>query len=373
MNQKRAGEEVDERAMAFTLPQEFYVGEEVFAAEQREIFYKRWHCVGRLQQLAQPGDFIRVHVAGQALICTRDEHGGLHAFYDSCRHRGTRLTNGERGRFPGARIQCAYHRWTYSCHGELLAAPRMDDTSEFCRADWSLVSVAVAAWQGFVWVNLAESPPALHEEFDRFLRHFDAWQLDQLQTLHEVRYELKTNWKLVLENFSECYHCPSIHPGLAQLSSPLSATNDFTRGILLGGPMQLTHQSMTTTGRQCCAPIATLDDQDRQRTYYYTLFPNLMLGLHPDFVIAWQLEPQSPNRTMIHCRWLFHPDVMENGGCEPEGAIEFWDRTNRQDWDICERSYEGICSRGYRPGPLAANEVMVREIDRLVLEALDKT
>ena len=243
-------------------------------------------------------------------------------FYNTCRHRGTRLVTNTQGQFAGCRIQCPYHLWSYNCHGELVSAPRMDDHATFQTSDWPLVPVAIDHWQGFLWVNLADQPAPLTEVFAAFWTRLDPWQTSQLRVVHAEVYDLHSNWKLVLENFSECYHCPSVHPGLPELSPPRTATNDFTDGRFLGGPMQLTQQSMTTNGRRCCEPLSTLDAADRQRTLLLHVAAQSVVGLHPDFVIAWQIDPLSPAQTRITCRWLFAAEAIDAPGFDPTPAID---------------------------------------------------
>ena len=354
-----------------TLPQPFFTSPEMYNSEREKLFFRHWFCVGRASELPQPGAFILADVAGEQVICTLDDEGRLRGFYNNCRHRGTRLVTESSGEFSSCKIQCPYHRWTYSCRGDLVTAPRADEDPEFCVEEWPLQTVNIASWQGFLLVNLSEQPRSLVDVFSSFINRLDPWQTDSLLPVHTEVYELTTNWKLVLENFNECYHCSSIHPGLAQLSPPRSATNDFSDGLLLGGPMELAKESMTMTGRRCCDAIDTLSAEDRRRTYYYTLFPNLLLAMHPDFVLAWRLHPIAPDRTRIICQWLFPPDRIQLPEFDASGAIEFWEMTNRQDWDICQKNFDGIRSRGYQSGPYMANEVVLKMLDQRILQALE--
>ncbi|MEO1529485.1 MAG: aromatic ring-hydroxylating dioxygenase subunit alpha [Planctomycetota bacterium] len=351
-----------------TLPQHFFVSEEIFEQETKSLFQGDWFCIGRREQLNQPGDYFLADVVGESLIVTLDSEGQLQAMYNVCRHRGSRLATEPRGAFSHCRIRCPYHRWTYDCAGELLAAPNMAE--EFQVADWPLRHVTVDVWEGFVFINLANDPPPIATAFEAFWEQLSPWSTGDLVVAHEEKYELATNWKMVYQNFNECYHCRSVHPGLDELSPVEDCSNDFSEGPFLGGPMQLSSESMTIDGKRTAPVIRTLDEARKHRVYYYTLLPNMLFGLHPDFVLAWRLEPRSPGSTKITAQWLYEPEAIASPGFDPRPAIEFWDRTNRQDWDICQSSYQGVCSRGYQPGPWSTSESIPKSFDRSVLAAL---
>lgn len=352
-----------------TLPQHYFVSDEIFALETERLFHGAWFCIGRRNQLVHPGDFFLADIAGENLIVTLDAAGEPRAMFNVCRHRGSRLATESSGVFAHCRIRCPYHRWTYDCGGNLLAAPNM--SAEFESRDWPLRSVSIAAWQGFLFVNLGSAAESIEKTFQPFWSQLDPWRTDELNVAHQEEYELQTNWKMVFQNFNECYHCRSVHPGLDELSPVDDCSNDFAEGPFLGGPMRLSAESMTSDGKRTAAPIRPLDEKQRQRVYYYTLLPNLLLGLHPDFVLAWRIEPRSPSETKITAQWLYEPESIAEPDFEPSTAIEFWDRTNRQDWAICQSSYAGVCSSAYRPGPWSSSESIPRSFDRSVLAALN--
>jgi len=183
---------------------------------------------------------------------------------------------------------------------------------------------------------------------------------------------VKENWKLMFENYSECYHCPGVHPQLQKVSPYDSAQNDLTEGPFLGGFMKINQgKSLSMSGNTCALPIRARNkelataspsdggpDHEHQIVFYYSIFPNMLLSLHPEYVMVHQLWPQSPERTLIICDWLFHPDAVRAGQAvyNPDDAIEFWDTTNKQDWHVCELSQQGIASRAYEPGPYSSRE-----------------
>ena len=352
-----------------TLPGRYYTDPAVYAAEQERIFGRSWVCVGRAEEAAEPGAYVLAEVAGESLIIVRDGEGRLHAHYNVCRHRGTRMCEAPRGRF-GETIQCPYHAWTYALDGRLVAARHMQGTPGFDKADWPLRGAAVAEWEGFIFVNLAAEPEPFADTFAPMLGRFAAWGLPGLRRGAQIVYDVAANWKLVVENYSECYHCPLIHPELVRLSPWQSGHNDLREGPFLGGYMELNHDSMTVDGARPRPPLGGVAGVDLRRVYYYALFPNLLLSLHPDYVMAHTLWPQGPDRTRIVCEWYFDAVEIDRADFDPSDAVEFWDLTNRQDWRVCELSQLGVSSRAYTPGPYASIEELPWQFDREYLRVM---
>jgi Rieske 2Fe-2S family protein len=354
------------RQGARTLPRESYTQADVLAREQERIFARHWNCVGRVSMLREPGDYVLREVAGESLIVLRDRGGDVRAFFNVCRHRGTRLCTAESGRFSET-IQCPYHAWTYSTDGRLIGAPHMQDVEDFERRDYPLHTAAVAEWEGFLFLNIAEEPAPFAECWAPLLDRFARFRLPHLAAGHRVRYDVRANWKLVFQNYSECLHCPTIHPELSTVLPYQSGANDLTEGPFLGGYMEIKapHESATLSGRACGRLVGPdVIEGDQRRAYYYTLMPNLLLSLHPDYVNYYLVHPVSADRTIVESEWLFHPDTLADGSSNIRDAIEFWDITNRQDWNIIERSQLGVASRRYVPGPYSARESMPAAWDR---------
>lgn len=361
------------RQGARTLPRRYYTSPEVFLEEAERIFRRSWICVGREEEIARPGDYFLVTAAGESLIVVRDEEGAAQALYNVCRHRGTRLREEERGTL-GRSIQCPYHAWTYGLDGRLIGAPDMDGVEGFDRAEYSLHRAAMASWGGFLFVNLAEDPPSFAETFAPLVDRFARFNLAGLRAWRRIEYDVKANWKLLFQNYSECLHCPVIHPRLSKLTPYRSGQNDLVEGPFLGGFMVLADKggSMTMSGRACALPVGDLPAEDHERVYFYSIFPNLFLSLHPDYVMAHRLWPHAPDRTQIVCEWLFHPDASAATGFDPEDAVAFWDMTNREDWRICELGQAGISSRKYGPGPYSPRESLPAAWDREYLRRFER-
>ena len=349
-----------------TLPREIYTDNAVLEQERSRIFARSWNCVGRASAIAGPGDYIVRTVGNDSIIILRDRVGNVRAFFNTCRHRGTQLCSGESGRFSET-IQCPYHAWTYSTEGRLIGAPHMQDVPGFDKDEYPLHSARVAEWEGFLFVNVWDEAPAFQEVWAPMIGRLPRFNLPALVPGHSVQYEVRANWKLVFQNYSECLHCPMIHPQLNAVLPYQSGANDLIEGPFLGGHMEITppHESATMSGRACGYPVGpdVLYDGER-RAYYYTLMPNMMLSLHPDYVNYYLVHPLAADRTLVQSEWLFHPDTLSDPACNIQDAIEFWDVTNRQDWDIVERSHRGIASSRYEPGPYSPRESIPAAWDR---------
>lgn len=342
---------------ARTLAGQDYTADDIFRLDAARLFYADWVCVGRADAIPEAGDYFLAPIIAESIIVVRGQGGRIYAHANVCRHRGARLCQDERGRFPGG-IQCPYHAWTYGLDGQLLAARLMHDVADFERGEYPLHPVAVAEWEGFLFLNLSRQPRPFAQVFAPLLGRFRAWGMPGLRLGRRIEYEVAANWKLIVENYSECYHCPLIHPALCELSPPTSGRNDLLEGPFLGGYMDLKTSigSMTIDGHTGRRPLAALAGDDLARVYYYSIFPNLLLSLHPDYVMAHTLWPQSAGRTRVVCEWYFDPAEMARPGFDPSDAVDFWDMTNRQDWVACEISQQGLASRYYTPGPYSHTE-----------------
>jgi Rieske 2Fe-2S family protein len=351
---------------ARTLPGEYYTSAAVLAEERERIFARSWNCVGRASRIERPGDYFLCDVAGESILVVRDSGGLAHAFFNVCRHRGTRICRESSGRF-GETIQCAYHAWTYGTDGRLVGAPHMQEVEGFDKGEYSLHSAALAEWEGFLFVNVARDPSPFDATWGPMRGRLARFGLPKLQVGHQVVYDVGANWKLVFQNYSECLHCPTIHPKLATVLPYQSGANDLTEGPFLGGYMEIRppNESATMSGRSCGHLVsADIPADDRRRAYYYSLLPNLLLSLHPDYVNYYLVHAIAPDRTRVESEWLFHPETLADSGSRIRDAIEFWDLTNRQDWDIVEQCQLGVASRRYAPGPYSPRESIPAAWDR---------
>ena len=342
---------------ARTLPGVAYHSAEVFAWEQAALVAASWVCVGRADQLA-PGDR-RATVAGdQPVIVTRDADGVLHCLSNVCRHRGHEVVPA--GDSHDRVLRCPYHAWVYGLDGAFRGGPRLRTTPGFDRNDPShaLMPLHVAEWGGFVFVSATRRPPAFARWVDGLDDLLADHELERVRPAVTHEYEVAANWKLLIENYHECYHCDEIHPELCRVSSPLSGYDLPPRGAWRGGTMELmdTAETMSLDGRSDGVIMRRLSGEARRNVYYVAVFPNLLLSVHPDYVMTHVLRPLAPDRTAVTCSWLFPPEAFALEGFDASYAADFWDVTNRQDWAACEGVQRGVGAIGYRQGPFSGDE-----------------
>jgi Rieske 2Fe-2S family protein len=358
---------------ALTLPAEYYVDVNYFKREMDALFGRMWICAGRTEQVERSGQFFVREVVGESLIVTRSPSAEVRAFYNVCRHRGTKLCPEMTGVFAGS-IQCPYHAWTYDLDGRLIGAPHMDEVPHFRKEEYPLHQVHADVWDGHIFLNLSSDPGALGGQLADLPAKFRPWQMEQLRLGHRIVYDVKANWKLLIQNYSECLHCPNLHPALNKLSHYLSGENEPLRATYMGGRMDLRPGVATLSMDGTCPRefLPGLSEGDQRRVYYYAIFPNMLLSLHPDYMLVHTLWPMAPDRTVNICEWHFHPQTLATAGFTAADAIEFWDMTNRQDWHVCELSQAGIGSRAYTPGPYSNREDLLYAFDRMIVELHDR-
>ena len=363
-----------------TLPSSAYRSPEAFENERERMFFREWFCIGREEALLATGDFIRADVAGERILVVRTRDGGLRGHYDVCRHRGSRLvleTEPEApgaavpsGRFKGS-IVCPYHAWTYALTGELRAAPFLNESDGLRKQDLSLHPVGIEVWGGFVFVHFtpAEAVP-LAEQLGEMPARIRRYPLEDLRTAHRIVYDVAANWKVIVENYNECYHCGPVHPELCEVVPAFKrrggAGLDWEQGV----PHREGATTFTLTGTTDRAPFPGLTEDERTRHKGELVYPNLMVSLSADHVAAFRLWPLDPGRTVIECDFLFHPAEMERTSFDPSDAVGFWDLVNRQDWRICEAVQDGMGSRAFDVGYYAPMEDLSLDIRRYDAERL---
>jgi Rieske 2Fe-2S family protein len=339
------------------LPPAAYVDPAVFEWEKRHMFGGGWACVGRSDQVAAPGDMRAEPVGTGSVLLTRAEDGVLHAFANTCRHRGHEL-------LPcGASAQqkviiCPYHSWTYALNGDLQAAAGFKHRPGFVSAEWGLVELPVTEWRGLVFVDESGKAGPLAAGLASLEELIAPYEMERLVVAGQHNYDAAANWKILTENYHECYHCPVIHPELCKVSPPRSGENLSAPGIWVGGWMDLRDgmATMSLDGSSGGVPLRGLDAAGRRAVLYVGIFPNVLVSLHPDYVMVHRLIPVAPDRTKIECTWAFAPESLARPGFDPGYAVEFWDITNRQDWHACESVQRGLSSPRAVPGPLAREE-----------------
>ena len=355
-----------------TLDRQYFVAPEIFEREHDRIFFRSWLLAGHVSQVSEIGGYFLFELQNESVIVVRDASGEIRAFHNHCRHRGSRLCREAHGKL-GSAIVCPYHAWSYGLDGALRNVPAMSEVPGFDAADYPLHSVALHEWEGFLFVNLNKQPQPFHDALPGLVGRFKQWHASELRVADRRVYDVDANWKMFVHNFSECYHCPLAHPQLNKLTPFRNSENDLDDGPVLGGPMWMSNRqgSMTTTGERCAPALAGLNDEELARVYYYTLFPGAFLSFHPDYVMVHRLVPLAIDRTRIVCEWYFHPDAIDAPGFDPSPAVDFWDMTNRQDWDLCVNVFRGVVSRAWEAGPYSQLESQLAAFDRQYLAVMN--
>jgi Rieske 2Fe-2S family protein len=361
------------------LPKQHYVDAESFRVEVDRVLAQEWSCVGRVDDLGleSAGRVAVLDVYGESVLVARTTDGRLTGHYNVCRHRGTQLLpagpdDPVPGSYDAKAFRCPYHSWTYDLDGRLLRAPHTEEVTDFEPSRFGLKTVGVATWGGFLFVHLT---PAAAEPFDDVIAPIAArlqrYPLAALKIGRRISYDVAANWKLIAENYNECYHCAGVHPELCRLV-PAFAHGGQNLEWEDGIPHREGAWTFTETGTSSRSPFPDLDDAERIRHKGELVYPNLMLSLSADHVAAFTLRPIAHDRTVIDCDLLFAPDEIANADFDPADAADFWDVVNRQDWAVCASVQRGMSSRSYQEGWFAPMEDESLDIRRWLLSRLEK-
>ncbi|MGA7923525.1 MAG: aromatic ring-hydroxylating dioxygenase subunit alpha [Thermoplasmata archaeon] len=349
----------------------------VFGAEMEKLFYRNWLCVGRDEDLPVPGDYLVRPIGNESLLFLRGTDGKVRGFYNVCRHRGTRLVTASEG--SGLRtIVCPYHSWTYGSDGRLNGAPHTRELEGFRREEYGLVPVRMDAWGGFLWANLDPDAPALRDEYGAFFDEVSRFPIEQLRRASRTVYEVEANWKILVENYSECYHCAPVHPELNRITHYLSGENvdfflrDGVHRKHAGGTMTFAgdYTAMTRSGYSKRPPLPGMTAEDRKQVKYWVLFPNLFFSLDPDYLMIHRTWPISPSHSRVENDFLFHPETISQPGFDASDAVGIWDEINRQDWHVCELAQAGTRSRMWHGGRYSEQEALVHDFDQVVRDLM---
>jgi Rieske 2Fe-2S family protein len=363
--------------MAFetTLPGRFFYDPEIYGREQAEIFGQMWTCVGRADAIPEPGDFLTADVGSENVLVVRGRDGDIQAFLNVCRHRGARLCLAARGH-TGAVIQCPYHAWSYGLDGRLIGAPNVARDESLDKDALGLFSVHAAVWEGMLWLSLAADPPPIAAQMEPVLLKrlgeldkFRRYDVGSLVVGRSITYEVAANWKLIVENFMECYHCGPVHPELVRLLPAFRQGTSYQGIVGQGTAFADDIASFTLSGNGHRPRLPGLLPGDDRLYYGFVLWPNVFVNLLPDHVILHTLTPLDAERSRVVCDWLFHPDEVAQPGFDPSDTVAAFDVTNLQDWTVCERTQLGMRSRAYANGGLyVTNEQHIAAFRDLVLE-----
>ncbi|WP_121638860.1 aromatic ring-hydroxylating dioxygenase subunit alpha [Virgibacillus sp. Bac330] len=345
-----------------TMPGKEYYDWNVFYHELNKIWFKTWLCVGREEEIPKVGDYITVQIAHENFIITKGNNGVINGYYNVCRHRGSRLCTASSGHFSRGNIICPYHSWMYSADtGKLIKAPNVPENDEgFHKEEHGLIGVKVETWDGFIWLNVDENAPSLKASF-----HLPAsWSIYEKYEMHRLKlaekrtYTVKANWKLLMENAEECYHCPNIHPELSRTTPPNQPRNWIdknipdTKVVKHVGAMKLKdgYDRVNLDGNAYRPAFPKLSEEDKRYIYYLHLFPHSYICLASDYIFIAAMFPVAPDETVVNGYWLFDPDVLQKEGHYIQDAVDFWHITSEQDWEASEWVQLGNQSKAYENG-----------------------
>ena len=354
-----------------------YASQAVYDEERERLFFGDWFCVGRADEIGSPGEYVVRDVAGESVFVVRNRAGELRAFYNVCAHRGTKLLDDEPGcGHLGKALKCPYHAWSYDYDGRLLATPNVHEDELFERSDYPLNPIAVDAYGGFLFVNLAESPRPLRDHLldsNETITDFDRYRMSELRLGRRITYDVAANWKIVVENYNECLHCPTIHPELVQVI-PLYRKGEVWDGETRDGGNLMVEgaTSFTATGTSDLPKFPDLYPEDYGTYYGAFQFPNLMVNLHPDSVMAYLIYPNGPARTTVISEFYFRPEALALPGFDPSPTVDLWDIVSRQDWVVCERAQLGVSSRGFRGGVYPRKDRLLFDFNERWRRAMDR-
>ncbi len=334
-----------------------------------EHLYGGWICLGHASLVAEPGKYLMREIGQTSVFAVAGDDGAPRVFLNTCRHRGSRLVEESEGQVR-RRIQCPYHAWSYGLDGSLAAAPHMDEVEDFDRSCFGLIEISSAVVAGLLLADLSGEAGDPLAHVGDFGDRMAGWRLADLERAGSRAYEVNANWKAIAENYNECLHCPGVHPELNALSDYRSGSSQSGPGAWCGGSMELNDgaETMGRDGHLQRPPIQGLDPSEHSSIYYFALFPNALLSLHPDYVMLHTLWPRAVDRTDVICEWYFEPRTIEADGFDPSDAIDFWDQVNREDWRVCELTQKGVRARGYTAGRYSADEGDVHAFDAMVAE-----
>jgi len=370
-----------------TLPSNWYLRDDIFTLEREHIFFRDWVCVAREEQLPGPGDHLVLDVYGQSILLLRNTEGKLRGFYNVCRHRGAQLCASESGedsqedshdRVPlkggvvgGRSILCPYHAWRYDLDGQLQRAPHMTEDMGFDASEVQLHAVGCESWGGFVFVHLTPDEASPFDEHVAVAaKGFERYPIENLRIGRTISYQVRANWKIICENYNECYHCGPVHPELCKIVPAFrdrgGADLDWERGI----PHREGAVTFTESGTTDRRMFPGLNEDEQQRHKGDVLYPNLFISAASDHVAVFVLRAQSADLTHIECHFLFETYEMEQPGFDCADAVDFWHLVNRQDWAICERVQQGMTARIHEHGIFSPMEDWNLDIRRYVTDRI---
>ncbi len=353
-------------AVHYTLTGHEYRSWEVFERERETLFWREWFYAGRSELVSKPSDRLVSDVAGESILLVRDREGGLHAYHNVCRHRGSQLCDeGCSTGAPGG-ITCPYHAWSYSLDGRLIGTPHVGK-DEVDRDSMSLWRVTVAEWEGGMFVSLADEPEDLRSWLGRQVHEplrFEQHRLGNLRIGHRTVSEVEANWKILIDNYNECLHCPKVHPELVELI-PIYKTGSVMDPARTDGGVALAPgaDSFTLSGRSWLPLLDGMGDSEANAYFGAAVFPNMFIDVTGTSAIITTLIPRGPTHTSVVSEYLFVAESVDDADFDPLPVVEFSELVAHQDYEVCERVQRGVSSRAFTKGVYADKDSLAHEFN----------
>lgn len=361
------------RRKQYSLPQPFYTDASFYELDLKGIFERRWVFAGLECEVREPGEYFVVSIARSSVVVLRDNDGNVAAFFNTCRHRGSTICPPGRGKVRS--LACPYHQWTYNLAGQLTYAGGMH--GDFDPSTIALKPVPVEVFGGMIFVCLTDDTPDFASFSSTLAPYLAPHDLRSAKLAWSEDLVIHANWKLVVENSRECYHCPARHPELVRtffLRFDVDADSAYAEhaqicrqaGLLAGtamgddfqlGRMPLTSSatSMTMDGKPVCAKLLGNVPRGDIGSMRWFHFPSMFAHVLGDYAFFFRLLPLSVDRTLVTSKWLVNAEAEEGRDYDTKSLAELWSLTNDQDRDLCERNHEGVSSIGFQPGPYSQN------------------
>ncbi|GGF64193.1 aromatic ring-hydroxylating oxygenase subunit alpha [Alteromonas lipolytica] len=366
--------------VTYSLPRDFYTSEEYFNVEMKQIFEKEWLFVGLTCEIPRKGNYITQQIAGNPVVIVRDQNNEVKAFHNVCRHRGSKICLASKGK--AAKLVCPYHQWTYELDGDLLfAGTEMGEDFDLKKFHLKPVNCKTAG--GYIFISLSKNPPNIDDFFETLAHYLEPYDLENAKVASEKTIMEDANWKLVIENNRECYHCNGSHPEL--LGSLLEwddtddprATDEFKQHVaskqakwdeegiphehksfghakrnrIVRMPLKEGIMVMTMDGKLACDKLMGRIKNPDLGSMRILHLPNSWNHAQSDHLIAFQVRPISATKTEVTTKWIVHKDAVEGKDYDVDNLTVVWDQTNLQDRTLAENNQRGINSSAYEPGP----------------------
>jgi Rieske 2Fe-2S family protein len=368
------------------LPAAWYFDRAQYEIELARIWYRNWIYVARSSEVSAPRAYITFALGDQVILLVRDDDGRLQGFHNTCRHRGAALCPEGHGSLRSSVLVCPYHAWAYNLQGELLRTSSKSIPTGFLLQDFALYNVKVTEWRGFIFISLSDKPPALQDTLKPQFDRLDHWPLEDLRLAHVMTKTIQCNWKLFWENFSECLHCPGVHPRLSQLV-PI-----FGRGLLrerddpdwrahaddpdpkYKGGLRSGAASWSMDGSITGSVFSGLTAEDRRAgQIYMTSLPSGFIAAHVDYVRVVRVRPLGPVQTELRVEYLFALEAIERPDFDPSSVVNFTNLVMSEDARICEVNQRGLPALAHESAVLMPEEYVVYALHEWIRSHLTRT